>query len=513
MKPNELPQYLLAVTIVGLIVLLLFSQLLGQPFVVFVETGSMAPTLEPNDGYLAMPMFFAGEIREGDVILFDSQELGGGELTTHRVEAITDEGYITRGDANPFTDQDGDEPPVAEGQIRSVALQPTGELVVIPGLGATVVGFTSVVESTQERITAPLGVDTLDVTTVSTVIMLLGLLVYIFSVLYERTNRRSRSRSDGNPFDNAVLIIALLTLVVILPVNVSMLLPSGVYQYEIISSASPTDDEQIIQAGGSGEVTYVMQNSGHLPTVVFLEPAGDGVDVPPEQLYLPRRTTLELPITMHAPDETGSYLRFVREHRYLVVLPPSVIAALHAIHPLVAMAAINLTVATVVVSVSVLSIGTGRLRLRSRQRDITVGEEIRRLLPSVLLVSGSSAGRKKRTDRRTRSTPPPQRPTAPSPPTAGVDKPVTEPATPNDERLTADQRYRLYETLRTPPSVDGAENERAGERETQQWTPEAVQKELRTAFDLDYPVAYCAWLLTQSRQQDGYETDSDRNIK
>ncbi|ERH05318.1 MAG: signal peptidase I, archaeal type [Halonotius sp. J07HN4] len=123
MKPSDLLRYAVSGLIVGFILLFLVAQLIGQPPVVFVESGSMAPTLEPNDGYLAVPMLFAGDIEVGDVILFKSQELGGGELTTHRVNDVTDEGYITKGDANPFTDQSADEPPVSEGQIRSVALR------------------------------------------------------------------------------------------------------------------------------------------------------------------------------------------------------------------------------------------------------------------------------------------------------------------------------------------------------------------------------------------------------
>ncbi|TKX51714.1 signal peptidase I, partial [Halorubrum sp. SP3] len=70
-----------------------------------------------------VPPAIAGDIEEGDVVTFEAQELQGGGLTTHRVVDETDQGYITRGDANPFTDQDGPEPPVQESQIAAVALE------------------------------------------------------------------------------------------------------------------------------------------------------------------------------------------------------------------------------------------------------------------------------------------------------------------------------------------------------------------------------------------------------
>ncbi len=70
--------------------------------------------------------------------MFQSQEIRGGELTTHRVVGETEQGYITRGDANPFTDQDGAEPPVTESQIVAVAWQPSGQVVTIPNFGTAI---------------------------------------------------------------------------------------------------------------------------------------------------------------------------------------------------------------------------------------------------------------------------------------------------------------------------------------------------------------------------------------
>lgn len=381
MRFRDVLQYAIVLGFVALILILLVTQLLGQPVVVFVETGSMAPTLDPNDGYFAIPILFASDINEGDVILFEAQELGGGELTTHRVQAETEAGFITKGDANPFTDQEGDEPPVSDGQIKSVGLKVNGDLVVIPGLGATLGSLTGTITDIQERIFEPFGIEPPSITTFSTGVLVMGLLLLVFSVLTGSSDKRDRSRSHGGILQNAVVIIAILTLVVIIPVNFSMLLPSGTYQYEIISSNSPTDQEQVIEAGGSNEVTYQMRNSGHLPVMVFLEPASAGVELTDERAYVPRRSTVNTTVVMHAPEKTGAYYRFVQETRYLVLLPPSLITVLHGVHPIVAIAAINLTVAAVVIAVGVSSIGTDRVRLRSKSRGITLVEDLRRNLP------------------------------------------------------------------------------------------------------------------------------------
>jgi len=500
MKPSAFLQYVAGGLLIGFILLLLVSQLLGQPAIVFVETGSMAPTLQPNDGYLAVPGTLAGEPEVGDVILFQSQNLGGGELTTHRVVERTDAGYITQGDANPFTDQDGDEPPVSDGQIRSVALTVGDGIVVIPGLGASVTAVRSVGTAIQNGVLVPLGLD-IEVTTLSTAAMVTGLVLFVYGTITGATDKRQRSRTRGGIFENAIIVIAVLTLVVIIPLNISMLLPSGVYQYEILSSESPTDNPQIIPVGGESEVTYTMQNSGYLPVVGFLEAAGDGVAVSDSRIYVPRRSTVETSITMQAPDQTGSYLRFVREYRYLVVLPPSLIASLHAIHPVVAVAGINLFVGSIVVGVFVATVGTDRLRLRSRKRELELGEELRRVMPSFLLryvgsgppsppsasQDGANRGRNwLRSDDPTGG--PISQPPEPT-------KSATETTTPSAadsprSTLTDSEQVAVNNALDAPPGAAGLHAE--------SWSLPLLQRYLFEEYGIDYPREDCKRLLRRA---------------
>ena len=504
MKPSELLQYLAGGLLIGMILLLLGSQLLGQPAIVFVETGSMAPTLEPNDGYLAVPAAIADDPEVGDVILFRSQNLGGGELTTHRVVEITQEGYITQGDANPFTDQDGDEPPVSEGQIRAVALTVGDGIVTIPGLGASVSAVRSVGTAIQDVVLVPLGLD-IEVTTLSTAAMIAGLVLFIYGTITGATDKRQRSRSRGGVFDNAVIVIAVLALVVVIPLNVSMLLPSGVYQYEILSSESPTDNEQIIPVGGESDVTYAMQNSGYLPVLVFLEPASDGVAITESQIYVPRRSTVETSITMQAPDQTGSYLRFVREYRYLVVLPPSLIASLHAIHPVVAVGAINFFVGSIVVGLAVATVGTDRLRLRSRKRELELGEELRRIMPAFLLrrsgprppsPPGASQTASKRGLNWLRSDEDePLTPGPPDSPSPADEAPSASPPPSQDDdgprqTLTDSELVTVNNVLDEPPETAGLTGD--------EWSLPLLQRYLFEEYGVDYPREACKRLLRRA---------------
>jgi len=64
----------------------------------------------------------------------------------------------------------------------------------------------------------------------------------------------------------------------------------------------------------------------------------------------------------------------VYERRYFAVLPPPVIAGLHAIHPWVAMTSVATVVTGLFVLPFALLAGTGTIRTRSRRRtDSTNG--------------------------------------------------------------------------------------------------------------------------------------------
>ncbi len=62
-----------------------------------VKTGSMVPTLNPND-YIILKA--ENKYNVDDIIMFED----GNSLTTHRIIEITTEGYKTKGDANNTPD-------------------------------------------------------------------------------------------------------------------------------------------------------------------------------------------------------------------------------------------------------------------------------------------------------------------------------------------------------------------------------------------------------------------------
>ncbi|CDK39297.1 signal peptidase I [Halorubrum sp. AJ67] len=368
--------------LVAVIVAMLVGQQLGQPILFgFVVTGSMSPTLEPGDGFVAVPPVLADDIEEGDVVTFDARELQGGGLTTHRVVGETDEGYVTRGDANPFTDQDGDEPPVQESQIVSVALQFDGELVVIPSIGTVALALQGAFGAVMGVLSGLPGGDAVADGNVETLMVGGGVLLLLYSfaadLLGSDRGGRDRSRSRRGA-TRAGLVLAVILLLILVPATASMVIPSGVNEITVVSSESPSSNPTTIERGGSQTVTYNISNSGVFPQVAIIEPASTGVEVAETTHWIWRGQSAGTTATIHAPDETGVYYRSISERQYLGLLPLSVIVALHAVHPVVAIAAIDLVIAVVVTVVFALAVGFQPLRFRDTGRDTSVVDTVRR---------------------------------------------------------------------------------------------------------------------------------------
>ncbi|PSP83445.1 signal peptidase I [Halobacteriales archaeon QS_1_68_17] len=363
------------VATVGLVVLvggLLVGQLLGQPMVLgYVSSDSMEPTLSEGDGFVAIPAYLAGDPDPGDVVVFDAKELNDGELTTHRIVDRTEDGYVTKGDANPFTDQDGGEPPVTDSQIKAHALQVNGDVVGIPYVGTLI----SVVRGVLAAPFAFLGVER-----AGTVLIGLGVALFVLAGAAGRETRpTNRSRDRRHVLRAWVLVLAAAVLVTG-AATAAMLVPQQVHQVPVISTDEPTSDPLVGAPETTTRISAEFHNSGVIPVLVILEPVGSGVSVDPDRTIIGHDERVEATFVMPVPEETGEYQRYVRESRYLLVLPEGIILWLHRIHPLVALLAVDAVVALFVVSASVLFFGTGYLRIRSGPDHVSLRERLRRRL-------------------------------------------------------------------------------------------------------------------------------------
>ncbi|MFP8952009.1 signal peptidase I [Natrialbaceae archaeon A-arb3/5] len=367
------------------VIVLLLGQLLGQPILLgYVATGSMEPTMATGDGFVAIPSIVSGDIEEGDVVVYDARELHDGGLTTHRVVGETDEGYVTAGDANPFTDQDGDEPPVSDDQIVATAWQVNGNVVTIPHLGTAIMAVQGVAETGYEHVAAVFGLTTTaDSDGLGALLVGLGVGMLGFGILLERLGpgrretTRSRRRESVIGFWAAVGFVLL---VLVTFATAAMVVPSGTAEYELIATDSPTDDSQVVTPGETGELTRTVDNAGYVPIVVVHETPHESVEADPGWQTVGIRDRGETTISLTAPDSTGEYVRHVGEYRYLAVLPPSVLVALHGLHPLAGIAAVNGVIVGLVVAIVFLLYGTADFRLRNGGKHVPLSIRLSRKL-------------------------------------------------------------------------------------------------------------------------------------
>jgi signal peptidase len=363
------------VVFAAVVLSLVAGSLLGQPILLsYVETGSMEPTLAPGDGFVALPTEIAGPIEEGDVVVFEAQEIQDGGLTTHRVVGESDRGYTTKGDANPFTDQDSDEPPVRREQIVAVAWQPGGTVLAIPHLGTAVVGFQNALQTVQRQLAALLGTRAL-LGTQGLAYLLFGLSVVVYALdVYISDSNASRERTRERDTGTDVrLYVGLMALALAIAATAAMAAPAGSQEFTVVSAEFESDRPLVIPQGETNSITYQVGNGGLVPVVVFLEPGSDAVDVQPRELRVGRRSVANATLTLSAPPETGAYRRYVSQHRYLAVLPTPVIRGLHEVHQWLPVVVIDALLAVPFYLVGVRALGTGRYRSRSRDRPSRVG--------------------------------------------------------------------------------------------------------------------------------------------
>ncbi|WP_247730857.1 signal peptidase I [Halovivax limisalsi] len=346
---------------------LLLGHVLGQPILLgYVASGSMAPELAAGDGFVAVPDGVSGEISEGDVVVFEAREVNEGELTTHRVVDVTDEGYVTRGDANPFTDQDAGEPPVTDGQVVATALRLGGGVVTIPHLGTIAMEIGAAADALAGTVSGVTGGPS-DGGGAGALLVGIGIVLAGFGFVLDRAGPARRDAERSYARENVLSVwtaIGLVLLVLVTLATAAMVIPSGTTAYDVVSTDRPTDDPQVLAPGETGELTRVVDNAGWLPVVVRTEAASPGVTVEPATRTVGPSAQAETTVQLAAPTAEGRYLRTVSEYRYLLVAPPGVLVAAHDVHPYLAVAVVDAVVVGATVALVLVVFGSGDLRLR-----------------------------------------------------------------------------------------------------------------------------------------------------
>lgn len=380
---RRLAERLLTAAFVVVIVSLVLGQVFGQPILLaYVESGSMEPTIDAGDGFIAVPPPVAGAPSVGDVVTFKAEAIEGGGLTTHRIVDKTSEGYITRGDANPFTDQDSDEPPVTEEQIVAHALQIGDTVVTIPALGTLAETVRSSLASAVGIVTGTLGLSgSVTGQSVGLALFALGLVLLVVSLIDEYRGggpqrQRTRSRSPDHIL-NVRLVAIGMVLLVLVPANAAMVLPSETTEITV-------DGDQIdaaeVEPGEPVEASFDLRNSGMVAMLVAFEPADERVQMDYDHLSVPPGQSASATASIPAPPPDERTTVAVDQYRYLVLGPEPVLLWLHERGPWIAWLTINGLITASILGLLGGFFGFGRVRLRDRSRDLPLLTRLRRKL-------------------------------------------------------------------------------------------------------------------------------------
>jgi signal peptidase len=320
----------------------------GPAPVGYVETGSMAPTLSPGDGFVAVPASLAGPPEAGDVVVYRADRLDGGGLTTHRVVERTDRGLVTKGDANAFTDQSAGEPPVSEDRVVAVALAVGDRVVVLPGVGA----FAGTVRGTAGAVAAPFGLPPRAVLVAAAAC----------AAALSLSSGRVRERRRETPV-SAGLVVVCCGLAVTAAATASLVVPLGPTTYDVVAAERDAPGPTVVPTGETETTEYVVPGGRLVPTFVTLAPASEGVALDRRRLVVPPGENASVGLALSAPSEPGRYERRVRERRYPLVLPRPVVAGLVGLHPYAPVAVVDGLVLAATALAAAL-VGGGRPRRR-----------------------------------------------------------------------------------------------------------------------------------------------------
>lgn len=354
--------------LLGIVLVLLIGHVLGQPVLVsYVETGSMEPTLSPGDGFLVVPPSIAGGAEAGDVVIFRAERLRGGGLTTHRIVDETEQGYITKGDANAATDQAGLEPPVQPPQIVAEAVVIRDQVVVLPHVGTLVGTVRGTLAASRRYVAAltgiPLRAPGFDLASLLAVI---GLVLYVIGRWQDGTDRHPGRPSSPPGRDDHVgrrpVLIAAAVLVTL--VTLSMMVQGGVHEVGVVSAENDAPGPRVIERGQTETTVYPVANRGLLPMHAMLESRSEGIDVQPQEVIVQPGQHTNATVAITAPPEIGYYRMFLHDHRYLGVLPTPVLRGLYQVHPWAPILAIDIVLGLGTVVFGSWLLGRGSLRAR-----------------------------------------------------------------------------------------------------------------------------------------------------
>lgn len=289
----------------ALLVLAIAALAVAQPVLPvqpsYATSGSMSPAIEVGDLYFVVR---TDDVDVGDVITFYSEKRG--KYITHRAVDETAQGFITRGDDNPSTDQEAGLPPIDDSALL-------GRVIEFNGKPLTIGAFGSIAAALQKYRLPLLG---------------LAVVLILTPLVLPETGRRRPDRDVTRMGDVLrPLFVMALVLGLLLPVI-------GASSHELLFVATETGvgPPQVVPVGESVEKTVVVETWVPPFTTTIIE--SKQLTVLDRQVV---ETGIELSVNVPAYETVGPRRYSVAVRAYPSTLPESILERLTAIHWTVAL--------------------------------------------------------------------------------------------------------------------------------------------------------------------------------
>jgi len=288
----------------------------GAPFLSYVYSNSMVPLIKVNDAFFVWP---SSSLHAGDIIMYRPVVLKATYIT-HRIIALGDNGYITKGDNAYYRDQESGEPEVIKDRIVGKVIAINGQPVIIPGLGK----FTTLIRAGFGRYTLYL----------SAVFFLLGSIMLFSGKKASRIKRKSRKRLRLYHIYRSTAMIA--TIIIML----SIYFGSRVSQINYLVSEYPGTRGDQIEVNRPGLLTMTTKNNGLIP-VWTIAKGVQPLSIRKVSMYMKARSSKSILIDVLPQRRTGAYQGYIQFFNYPALLPKEWILFLYRIHPMFAIIVIG----------------------------------------------------------------------------------------------------------------------------------------------------------------------------
>ena len=275
-------------------------------FLSYVYSDSMTPTINRGDLFLVNP--FARNFDVGDIIVFHRRD----GWTVHRIFAVTDEGYITKGDNNVATDQqEGVYPPVQESDVA-------GKVVVLFGKPAVIRGGGTLIQSLRARMS-----------NVYAIVILL--IVGAFLTFSEGSKRRSRTRYYRVSVRTLYAAVSVLIIAGFLFVTVASW---GTLAFTYSSTLAGGQRDGWYLPGSTFERNLSVENNALYPFYYFIGGGSDRVQLlGPTFLRIEGGSSVSVPVHVTVPQDTRIYREEFQVRSYPAILPASLVVFLYSFSP------------------------------------------------------------------------------------------------------------------------------------------------------------------------------------